>query len=115
MYIMTNSRRTVLYIGVTNDLERRVLEHKANSIKGFTATYNCTDLLYFEEVRSVEAAIVREKQLKGWRRSKKEQLIEGLNPGRRDLSTGLVPVTPSNVEEFRGQSLGVRDPSTGSG
>lgn len=84
--MMSNHRRTVLYIGVTNNLDRRVAEHKSASIPGFTKLYNCTDLLYFEDTPSIEAAIAREKQLKGWRRSKKEALIDCLNPERRDLS-----------------------------
>lgn len=87
VYIMSNPTRTVLYIGVTNDLERRVLEHKTKAIEGFTAKYNCVDLVYFEDTPNIEAAIIREKQLKKWSRSKKEWLIDTLNPSRTDLST----------------------------
>jgi len=87
VYIMSNPRRTTLYVGVTNDLERRVMEHKTHSPKGFTDTYNCTDLVYFEETTSVEQAITREKQLKKWGRAKKDNLINQFNPSIRDLST----------------------------
>jgi len=84
---MANSRRTTLYIGVTNNLERRVYEHKTRMIEGFSSQYNCTDLMYFEECSNIEAAIMREKQIKKWRRSKKVALIRLLNPEIRDLST----------------------------
>jgi len=84
---MSNSRRTVLYIGVTNNLDRRVAEHKSHMIPGFTDRYNCTDLIYFEDTYSVKDAIAREKQLKRWSRSKKEVLIVAVNPTKGDLST----------------------------
>ena len=83
---MSNPRRNVLYIGVTNNLDRRVAEHKSHDVPGFTHRYNCTDLLYFEDTPPVEAAIAREKELKKWSRSQKEALIAGLNPDKRDLS-----------------------------
>ncbi len=86
MYIMSNIGRTVLYIGVTNNLERRVQEHKSFSIPGFTSRYRCIDLIYFEDTNSIIEAISREKQLKSWRRDKKEALINKLNPGLMDLS-----------------------------
>lgn len=86
IYIMSNARRTVLYIGVTNNLGRRVAEHNTGSFPGFTKQYNCSDLLYFEETPSVDAAIAREKQLKKWSRVKKLALIQALNPDLRDLS-----------------------------
>jgi putative endonuclease len=85
-YIMSNPRRTVLYVGMTNDIGRRVGEHKSHANPGFTATYNCTDLLYFEESPDVTAVIAREKQLKGWSRNKKLSLIRTQNPGLADLS-----------------------------
>ncbi len=85
VYIMTNATRT-LYIGVTNDLERRVYEHKQKLADGFTKKYNITMLMYYEETGDVESAIAREKQLKGWRRSRKIDLIEGFNPQWKDLS-----------------------------
>ena len=85
VYIMTNGART-LYIGVTNDLVRRVYEHKQKLINGFTKKYNITFLVHYETTSSVEAARVREKQLKGWRRARKIALIEGSNYQWRDLS-----------------------------
>ena len=75
----------VLYVGMTNDLERRVPEHNSHAIPGFTATYNCVDLLYFEETPDVNSAIAREKQLKKWSRSKKIDLIRTINPEMKDL------------------------------
>ena len=85
IYIMTNRSRT-LYIGVTNDLRRRVQEHKEKLIPGFTQKYNVTQLVYYEETPDVKAAIAREKQIKGWLRAKKVALIESVNPEWRDLS-----------------------------
>ena len=87
VYIMTNKSRT-LYTGVTNDLERRVYEHKQKLVPGFTAKYNITRLVYFEVTQDVKAAITREKQIKGWLRSKKIALIESVNPEWKDLSMG---------------------------
>jgi putative endonuclease len=75
----------VLYIGVTGHLERRVAEHKAKSLPGFSRQYNTTRLVYFEAFRDVRAAIAREKQWKGWRREKKVFLIELMNPRWQDL------------------------------
>ena len=85
VYIMTNSVRTI-YIGVTNDLTRRVYEHKHKLIDGFTKKYNITYLIYYETTDDVEAARVREKQLKGWRRDRKIALIEASNPQWKDMS-----------------------------
>lgn len=85
---MTNASRT-LYTGVTNDLERRVYEHKNKLVPGFTAKYNITRLVYFEGSQDVVAAIAREKQIKGWLRARKVALIESVNPRWRDLSTDL--------------------------
>ena len=79
VYITTNKSRT-LYTGVTSDLERRVYEHKQKLIPGFTAKYNISRLVYFEATEDVEAAIAREKQIKGWLREKKMALIESVNP-----------------------------------
>ena len=87
VYIMTNKSRT-LYTGVTNDLERRVYEHKQKLVPGFTAKYNIARLVYFEVTQDVQAAITREKQIKGWLRSKKIALIESVNPEWKDLSMG---------------------------
>ncbi len=85
VYIMTNKSGT-LYIGVTNNLNRRVYEHKEKLIRGFTARYNLSKLVYFETCYDINQAIVREKQLKGWLRKKKIELIEKINPHWRDLS-----------------------------
>jgi len=85
--MMTNKWNTVLYTGVTNDLERRVQEHKqGNSDGSFTKRYNCNKLVYYEETDDINAAISREKELKGWLRIKKESLIAQLNPSWKDLS-----------------------------
>ena len=87
VYIVTNGVRT-LYIGVTNDLTRRVYEHQHKLTDGFTKKYNVTMLVYYEVTTDVQSAIAREKQLKGWRRSKKIDLIEASNPELVDLSLG---------------------------
>lgn len=85
-YIMA-SIREVLYIGITNNLERRVNEHKSGLINGFTKKYNCKRLIYFEESNDVNAIIAREKQVKKWGRQKKIDLINRVNPTWTDLST----------------------------
>ena len=84
--MMTNRTRR-LYTGVTNDLYRRVYEHKSKLIPGFTQKYNLTWLVYYEATNDVKAAINREKQIKGWLRSKKLDLVESLNPEWKDLGT----------------------------
>ena len=86
VYIMSSSRHTI-YVGVTRDLARRVYEHKHKLVPGFTATYNVTMLVYFEHMADIKQAIAREKQIKGWLRSKKTALIESTNPNWNDLST----------------------------
>ncbi len=85
IYIMSSSTGT-LYTGMTNDLERRVYEHKHKLKPGFTKRYNVTRLAYFEETNDVGIAIAREKEIKGWRRSKKVALIKTLNPTWQDLA-----------------------------
>ncbi len=85
VYIMTNKKNTVLYTGVTNDLKRRCYEHKEKLIDGFTKKYNITKLIYYEICRDIEGAILREKQIKGGSRAKKEKLINSINPEWRDL------------------------------
>jgi putative endonuclease len=85
VYILTNRSKT-LYTGVTNDLIRRVYEHKQKLIPGFTQKYNIDKLVYYEETVDVTAAIAREKQIKGWLRVKKIALIESMNPQWHDLS-----------------------------
>jgi putative endonuclease len=85
VYIMTNKSKT-LYTGVTNDLQRRVFEHKQKVVLGFTAKYNITKLVYYEATTDVYSAIAREKQIKGWLRAKKINLIESNNPEWLDLT-----------------------------
>ena len=85
-YILTNKNHTVLYIGITSDLKRRLKQHKQKSNKGFTGKYNVEKLLYFESSPYVENAIKREKQLKKWNRAWKENLINEMNPDWNDLS-----------------------------
>ncbi|GAB4129809.1 MAG: GIY-YIG nuclease family protein [Ignavibacteriales bacterium] len=85
IYIMTNKSRT-LYTGVTNNLQRRVYEHKEKLIPGFTAKYNINKLIYYEIFTDINSAIAREKQIKGWLRKKKIDLIESINPEWKDLS-----------------------------
>ena len=84
-YIMSNPNNTTLYIGVTNDIERRVQEHKSGQIPGFTQKYNCTKLVYYEKYSDIDQAIEREKKLKKWRREKKDWLIRTINPDLKDL------------------------------
>jgi putative endonuclease len=86
VYLLTNWNNKVMYVGVTNDLERRLFEHKNKLISGFSEKYNLTKLVYFEETRDVYSAITREKEIKKWRREKKDQLINRVNPAWRDLS-----------------------------
>ena len=85
VYILTNKYNTVLYTGITNDLERRVNEHKRKTNNGFTSQYNVNKLVYFEQTSDVLSAIAREKQIKSWSRKKKNELIESKNPEWNDL------------------------------
>jgi putative endonuclease len=91
VYIMS-SESGVLYTGVTNDLARRVFEHKKKMIKGFTSRYKVSQLVYFESTSDISVAIAREKQIKGWRRTRKVQLINSVNPEWRDLSLDFMDV-----------------------
>ena len=87
VYFMTNANNRVLYVGVTNNLERRVWEHKnSTNPNSFTGKYMCNKLVYFEYANNMEAAITREKQLKNWKREWKNKLIEKDNPEWTDLS-----------------------------
>ncbi len=86
IYIVTNKNKTVLYIGVTNDLQRRVYEHEQGLISGFTKKYNCHYLIYYEHFQDINDAIEREKVLKKWRREKKENLINEFNPDWKFLN-----------------------------
>ena len=86
VYLLTNWNNKVMYVGVTNDLSRRVYEHKNKLADGFTKKYNVNKLVYFEETTDVNTAIDREKQIKNWRREKKNALVLAINPGWKDLS-----------------------------
>ncbi len=86
VYMMSNTSR-MLYVGITNDLSRRVHEHKAKLLEGFTRKYNLHQLIWFEETPNVRAAIAREKQIKGWARAKKIMLIEASNPEWNDRAS----------------------------
>ena len=88
MYILTNKRHTTLYIGVTNDPVRRLHQHKEGKGSSFTRKYNLHKLVLLEEAHSPYDAIQREKQLKGWRRSGKNELINSVNPGWREIVLG---------------------------
>jgi putative endonuclease len=88
VYIMASHSR-VIYIGMTNDLRRRVAQHQQKLIEGFTQRYNVTQLVHYEVTNDVHSALAREKELKGWRRSKKVALIEATNPQWHDLSGDL--------------------------
>lgn len=89
VYLMTNPYNRVLYTGVTNNLERRVSEHREKKAPGFTSRYNVTKLVYYEHGFNIQAAIERKKQIKGWLRIKKIQLIESMNPEWEDLADFL--------------------------
>ncbi len=91
VYILTNKKNTTLYVGVTNDLERRIFEHKNRVHNGFSSKYKLTKLVYFEETDDISAALHREKQLKKWRRIWKEDLIREMNPQWVDLSISWFP------------------------
>ena len=90
VYILTNARHTVLYTGVTNDLVRRVAQHRDSAVPGFTSRYNVDKLVFYEATADVYAAIAREKQIKGGSRRRKIALIDGMNPQWRDLFDDLV-------------------------
>jgi putative endonuclease len=109
VYIMTNKSGT-LYVGVTNDLERRVWEHKLGTVEGFTKRYRLTRLVYYESSGDVEAAISREKQIKGWLRRRKFELIQSMNPRWEDLAIDWYEKTPGTNIVGKGP-----DPSLRSG
>ena len=90
VYMMASKRNGTLYIGVTNDLARRVEEHRQGTVSGFTKRYNVHRLVYYEEHRDVEEAIAREKRMKKWRRVWKINLIEDVNPDWHDLCDDLL-------------------------
>lgn len=86
VYILTNLNKTVLYIGVTNNLVRRLKEHISGAIPGFTKKYKCKELVYYEEFEYINNAICKEKEIKGWRREKKNKLITHYNPEWKSLN-----------------------------
>ena len=88
-YIIINKHHTVLYCGITNNLQRRMYEHKNKILKGFSSKYNCTKLVYYESSTDINTIISREKEIKKWRREKKVTLIERQNPTWNDLNYSL--------------------------
>src|ERR1700684_2097973 len=117
VYIMTNRQRShVLYTGITGNLTRRVWEHKNKVTPGFTSRYNLTRLVYYECFFYPDAAINREKEIKGWRRSKKIKLIESMNPHWHDLAERWGNVyrpelagDPREIPRPAGENAGLRD------
>ena len=89
VYIMTNQSNRVLYTGVTNDLQRRIYEHKEKLVAGFTTKYNVTKLVYYEVLQDIENAILREKQIKAGSRQKKIDMVNSMNSAWLDLYEGL--------------------------
>jgi putative endonuclease len=86
VYLLTNWNNKVMYVGVTNNLERRLYEHKNKLVKGFTEKYNVHKLVYYEDTPDVQVALAREKEIKKWRREKKDNLVIAVNPAWKDLS-----------------------------
>ena len=93
-YILTNWNNRVMYTGMTNNMERRLYEHKHRLIDGFTSKYNVDQLVYYESTTDVKAAIAREKALKGWTRARKDALVETMNPTWQGLSADWNPNKP---------------------
>ncbi len=87
---MTNKYNTILYTGVTNNLIKRVFEHKEKTIEGFTKKYNCNKLVWFEEALNIKSAIAKEKQIKKWKKDYKINLINSMNPDWKDLYNFIV-------------------------
>lgn len=99
VYLLTNWNNKVMYVGVTNNLERRIYEHKNKIVQGFTKKYNVSKLVYFEETNDVAIAISREKEIKKWRREKKDALAIAVNPEWKDLSDGWFKISPSGRDD----------------
>jgi putative endonuclease len=99
VYMVANQWLSVLYIGVTSSLHARIWQHKHGTIKGFTKTYNCDRLVYFEMYDEIDQAIAREKQIKRWSRVKKERLIDTTNPTRSDLAVDWYTDTLHSISE----------------
>ena len=106
-YIMSNAHNTVLYVGVTNDLTRRIAEHKAKIAKGFTEKYNVDKLVYFEVTEAMADAIAREKQLKNWKRAWKDELIVATNLNWVDLSESI-GATQEYIDAVKGHYASCR-------
>jgi putative endonuclease len=111
VYLLTNKSDKVMYVGVTNQLERRVYEHKTKMIPGVTEKYNVNKLVYFEDTHDVRAAIAREKEIKQWRREKKNNLVVAVNPEWKDLSDGWFEISPCGRDDngtIRDDKNGIR-------
>jgi putative endonuclease len=91
MYMMSSSSRRALYTGVTARFRNRVFEYKNDLVEGFSSKYKCHRLVYFERFTNIVDAIAREKQVKGWRREKKDKLVESMNPTWKDLAADWFP------------------------
>jgi len=115
VYILTNKRRTTLYIGVTNNSEGRLWQHQNGEGSAFTRQYNLTVLIYYESYPDPLSAIAREKQLKGWKREKKEALIATLNPNWDDLAPTLFGADSPVVRRDPSTSLHSAQDDSGSG
>ena len=89
VYMLTNWNNRVMYVGVTNDLRRRLYEHQNKLVEGFTGKYNVTKLVYYETINDIIAALTREKEIKKWRRKKENNLVVAVNPEWNDLSKGM--------------------------
>ncbi len=100
VYMMATRHRSAVYVGVTNDLERRVSEHRSKKFDGFTNRYHVGILVYYEATSDVRVALAREKHLKGWRRARKIALIESLNPMWVDLTEGWFDPTAAPPDAF---------------
>ncbi len=90
VYIITNKYNTTVYVGVTNNLVRRIYEHKMKLVDGFSKKYNLNKLIYYEQTNDIEVAIAREKQIKDYSRAKKEKLIYNFNPNKEDLYPKII-------------------------
>lgn len=99
VYLLTNQNNKVMYVGVTNNLVRRVYEQTTKQVRGFTEKYNVDKLVYFQETSDVRAAITREREIKKWRREKKNQLVFSLNPDWKDLSEGWFEISPCGRDD----------------
>jgi putative endonuclease len=111
VYILTNKSNRVLYTGVTNNLRRRIGEHKRGRNPGFTQRYNVTKLVYFEIHQRIADAIMREKQIKAGSRQKKIDLVISMNPGWRDLATDLLPRETTGTTDRSASNKAVLNPN----